>query len=108
MTVENWDFSEICIVPSKNPRFFEEFYKKYAIPPMTGPNSPHYFLPKKAPKILQVFSGFAIFTRFSVASEGTIWLAVPDPHIATFGEKEKVRFIYFQFTKLKVFERVNT
>ena len=36
---------------------------------MTGPNSPHYFLPKKAPKILQVFSGFAIFTRFSVASK---------------------------------------
>ena len=73
MTVENWDFSEICIVPSKNPRFFEEFYKKYAIPPMTGPNSPHYFLPKKAPKILQVFSGFAIFTRFSVASFGPFY-----------------------------------
>ena len=81
MTVENWDFSEICIVPSKNPRFFEEFYKKYAIPPMTGPNSPHYFLPKKAPKILQVFSGFAIFTRFSVASSTLSQWCLANPQL---------------------------
>ena len=54
---------------------------------MTGPNSPHYFLPKKAPKILQVFSGFAIFTRFSVASIGfcsTLVLYPPPWDIVSF------------------------
>ena len=35
------DFSENFIALSKNPRFFEEFSKKYAIPPTTGPNCPH-------------------------------------------------------------------
>ena len=52
-------------VPANSGVFFEEFSKKYAIPPMTGPNSPHYFLPKKAPKILQFFQVFPILRHLA-------------------------------------------
>ena len=70
-------FLKIFIVPSKNPRFFEEFSKKYAIPPMTGPNSPHPFFPlKKPPKFLPFLPflpfltnlGYLHFDRFGIKS----------------------------------------